>query len=564
MLSEDESDLTDLDQLSQEYEETRPAKKKGKGKGKAKAGEYRIRHALKAPRATTYSTEALYKQIHNGDIDLDPEYQREVVWPESKQIGIIDSIFRNFYVPPVIFAVNTLDDGTETRTCIDGKQRLTSIFRFLEGLIPHKDSLTGDKLWYRDNPDHRTRAAKKILPEKYRNMFDGRADADEREIFQRVQLGVALTPAEKLKVLNTPRAQFIRTLQDDFLNNEASGLGGAALAGTAPADPTSAASPRLSNASSSPQDDLHPGHRKWLADPAPLAPASPRVSRTPTTSSRRSAPAQGTLSLEALGKAVAAMRADVRRVHDDIRNNSKVYKTMNAFIDGYGFPQPSGAKAGTKRKAVRAAADEDEEDAMDVDGEDSDDDYAPARKAAPRKRASPQKKAPQRPHARRTTTHATHVHIISAHGGRARSGESARNAERDRPHPCSSGRAAADADDAALAEFDALLQHHGQQRTQHGAAGVAAVLEANLMGGGGGWGGGGTSSGPRVKTEPGALPLSAGSNGAPRIPLGEWERGYDGGGMAAGVRVVVGIVVVGTIGRDKQRYRERERPERRW
>ena len=70
----------------------------------------------------------------------------EVVWPEAKQIGLIDSIFRNFYIPPVIFgtsiycvvmgcatderkAVNQFEDGSETKTCIDGKQRLTSIYR---------------------------------------------------------------------------------------------------------------------------------------------------------------------------------------------------------------------------------------------------------------------------------------------------------------------------------------------------------------------------------------------------------------------------------------------------
>jgi hypothetical protein len=27
----------------------------------------------------------------------------DVVWPETKQIGIIDSVFRNFYIPPIIF-----------------------------------------------------------------------------------------------------------------------------------------------------------------------------------------------------------------------------------------------------------------------------------------------------------------------------------------------------------------------------------------------------------------------------------------------------------------------------
>lgn len=54
----------------------------------------------------------------------------DVVWPETKQIMIIDSIFRNFYIPPVIFAVKVHDDGSESKTCIDGKQRLTSIQRY--------------------------------------------------------------------------------------------------------------------------------------------------------------------------------------------------------------------------------------------------------------------------------------------------------------------------------------------------------------------------------------------------------------------------------------------------
>ncbi len=59
---------------------------------------------------------------------------------------------RNFYVPPVIFRtcaflivaltypgigyISDEDGGTPTRICIDGKQRLTSIKRFMDGLIP--------------------------------------------------------------------------------------------------------------------------------------------------------------------------------------------------------------------------------------------------------------------------------------------------------------------------------------------------------------------------------------------------------------------------------------------
>jgi hypothetical protein len=105
--------------------------------------------------------------IHQGDIDLDPEYQRgrcsisyvaltqspsslfltctspsaAVVWSSAKQVAIIDSLFHNYYVPPVVFAIcKDPVDGYETRLCVDGKQRLTSIQKFFDGQVrptPH-------------------------------------------------------------------------------------------------------------------------------------------------------------------------------------------------------------------------------------------------------------------------------------------------------------------------------------------------------------------------------------------------------------------------------------------
>ncbi|PBK95210.1 hypothetical protein ARMGADRAFT_1011083 [Armillaria gallica] len=189
---------------------------------KRESDEYRLSNALKVPRATTYTAQALYEQIISNDIDLDPEYQRGEVWRENKQTGLIDSIFRNFYIPPVIFAVNLFEDGTETRTCIDGKQRLTSIHRFMEGLIPHRDHDTGRKYWYRDHPGVPSSRQKNILPETLRRLFANKqivcveysdlTDDGERDIFQRVQLGMALTAAEKLQAISSPRVQIIREL----------------------------------------------------------------------------------------------------------------------------------------------------------------------------------------------------------------------------------------------------------------------------------------------------------------------------------------------------------------
>jgi uncharacterized protein DUF262 len=95
--------------------------------------------------------------IHEAEVDLDPEYQRgrychphsrmyscatclprciAVVWSVSKQMAIIDSLFHNYYVPPVVFAISKDPvDGYERRLCVDGKQRLTSIQKFFDGQV---------------------------------------------------------------------------------------------------------------------------------------------------------------------------------------------------------------------------------------------------------------------------------------------------------------------------------------------------------------------------------------------------------------------------------------------
>lgn len=94
MASEDEvySDLTELES-DEEYAETT----KNKGKKGAYTG-WRIRNALKVPRATTYTAQALYgacwrvkscinltesilDQIYGCDINLEPEYQRGKLLP---------------------------------------------------------------------------------------------------------------------------------------------------------------------------------------------------------------------------------------------------------------------------------------------------------------------------------------------------------------------------------------------------------------------------------------------------------------------------------------------------
>lgn len=109
-------------------------------------------------------------------------------------------------------------------------------------------SITGQKYWFKINDEttiQGRRRPKQLLPSKYRRVFTNKqivcveyqdlTPSAERDIFQvsalcvtllfscciqqRVQLGLALTPAEKLSVISTPRSKFIRHLMSTYITS---------------------------------------------------------------------------------------------------------------------------------------------------------------------------------------------------------------------------------------------------------------------------------------------------------------------------------------------------------
>jgi len=69
-------------------------------------------------------------QTSETPINLNPEYQRNVVWDDDKQSKYIESIFIGFSPTCLIF---TIDNNG--KTCVDGKQRCTSIINFKNNKI---------------------------------------------------------------------------------------------------------------------------------------------------------------------------------------------------------------------------------------------------------------------------------------------------------------------------------------------------------------------------------------------------------------------------------------------
>ncbi|KAH7869492.1 uncharacterized protein C8R40DRAFT_1059175 [Lentinula edodes] len=435
----------ELSELSEEDELANDAQGSSTRKHRGASGGYTIQKALKPPRATTYTAQALYDQIHNSDIDLEPEYQRDVVWTKEKQTNLIDSILRNFYIPPIIFAVETHEDGWESKTCIDGKQRLTSIQRFMDGLVTRLRSIgryTGEKLWFKNDPSESSKnaAKRKILPDKYRQMFSnkqvvcveysGLTAADERDIFQRVQLGMALTSAEKLHVITTPRARFIRDLLEEFVSETTLGSPNIPWDKSRGSDfrcisqavylmdkwPTTKSGAALKHAGSLPLVE------KWLSSTGVDKKSGKSAGgddddygTIPDAFAKRVKEAYSLMvspiemicfslliyvhgvlpspnhkmDLAELSQAIQDMRHDVRGQHKDIRMNDRVGKTMIEFIQSIGgvskgknesisAPAPS-AKAKGKRRRV-----------SDSNIEEEDEDYQPRKRSSQLRKAKSQ------------------------------------------------------------------------------------------------------------------------------------------------------------------------------
>ncbi|KAL3418826.1 hypothetical protein PVAG01_09047 [Phlyctema vagabunda] len=179
----------------------------------------------------------LYDISKTKYMNLEPEYQREVVWDEHRASELIKSIFIGFFIPPLIFNLITkietnnqgIDEKKYYRVCVDGKQRMTSIVKFMDGLIGFHDASKPPKKWFYRHPiingiekitNHN------IMPDAMKKRFRESEFccyeyqdlnlATEETMFQLVQRGIALTPAERMKAMSTEWAQFTKKFEEDY------------------------------------------------------------------------------------------------------------------------------------------------------------------------------------------------------------------------------------------------------------------------------------------------------------------------------------------------------------
>src|ERR1700759_5395595 len=74
--------------------------------------------------------ETVVARIDSRDLDLQPNFQRGEVWSKTKKQRLIDSILRDWHVPPIHVVENP---RTRKQEVLDGQQRLAAIRDFVDG-----------------------------------------------------------------------------------------------------------------------------------------------------------------------------------------------------------------------------------------------------------------------------------------------------------------------------------------------------------------------------------------------------------------------------------------------
>lgn len=74
------------------------------------------------------SFESIANMVEAGAIDIEPKYQRRERWDVKKQSALIESFVLNVPIPPIYLA----EDEYGRYSVIDGKQRITAIYKFIK------------------------------------------------------------------------------------------------------------------------------------------------------------------------------------------------------------------------------------------------------------------------------------------------------------------------------------------------------------------------------------------------------------------------------------------------
>jgi hypothetical protein len=150
-------------------------------------------------RRQNFQTIAWFWDLNNRNLlNLDPPYQRRSVWNEEYRQYFIDTILVHYPAPAIFLFEEMSPEGRAKYNVVDGKQRLTAIFDFVQNVFPVGDK--ADKTALRGLYFNQLDDETKTSFWSYQFLVEYIPSSDEQiinNIFDRINRNVAkLTPQE--------------------------------------------------------------------------------------------------------------------------------------------------------------------------------------------------------------------------------------------------------------------------------------------------------------------------------------------------------------------------------
>ena len=173
-------------------------------------------------RRQNFQTVSWFYDIYRRNLlNLDPPYQRRSVWNQSFKDFFIDTLLLNYPAPALFLYEEINQNGSAKYNVVDGKQRLSTIFDFVENRFPISDNASYNELRgrYFEELDNEV----KIRFWNYSFLVEYLPSSDENisnNIFDRINRNVARLTSQELRHAKFSGI-FISTVEEltDYVND---------------------------------------------------------------------------------------------------------------------------------------------------------------------------------------------------------------------------------------------------------------------------------------------------------------------------------------------------------
>src|SRR3989344_3698420 len=147
---------------------------------------------------------SLYDSYKSGDLILNPSFQRNFVWDKKKASNLIESILLDIPIPLIFTSEDKIEGKEEV---IDGQQRLTSIFSYIDKKFPDGSDFKLTKLRILENFNKKSfteleKVYQKRILGKALQMVKIKADSQEDvkfEMFERLNTNIIRLNAQEIR-----------------------------------------------------------------------------------------------------------------------------------------------------------------------------------------------------------------------------------------------------------------------------------------------------------------------------------------------------------------------------